>query len=332
MLKDLKALWASAFDSKTSYTNLFFDYLYSKENVRFVKADDKVVSAVYTLPYDINIKGEKIPFAYMCGVATDSEYRGRGIVSDLIKRSFYELYNEGIALCGLIPMNDGLFGFYERFGFSSVYRLVKTEFKKTGESLLELRPLTEYEDCARLYNEKIAVNDFSLFMPPEHFDFLSKESRMFSENPLAVYNNGAFSGYIFYTKATGTDLVREVVTGKVSVNDTVNALCRDYNIDKVTVYTPSFYGFEGEKASVGMLRIIDVKKVLEAFYSKKEEVSFIITDDIIPQNNGYFSVSGGTATKGFGEKADFHFNITELMNFLVKEDSPFDPYINMLLN
>ena len=334
MEQQLKRLWEQAFDSGTSYTNLFFSYLYSDKNVRYKKKDGKIVSAAYTLPYDMEFFGEKLPASYMCGVATDIDYRGKGMVSDVIKKSFKKLYGESKVFCGLIPINNGLYNFYERFGFSTVYKCVKSKFKKTGDSRLELKTLTEYDFCSKIYNEKIAAHDFSYFMPPGHFDFLSNESNMFGEAPLSIYKEGVFSGYMFFTKADGENLIREIVTDGVTVSDAVNALCRDQNIDAVTVYTPSFYGFEGEEFNIGMLRIINVRKALEVFYRKENNpVTFKIKDDIIPENTGLFTVCRGVvAENNTDEKPMYSLSVTELLEFFRESSSPFYPYINMLLN
>ncbi len=319
----LKSLWKSSFSVTQSYTNLFFDYLYSDENVRFLQRDDKIISALYTLPYEMQAFEKPVKASYICGVSTKEEYRGKGLVSSLIKDSFNCLYNEGVELCALIPVSESLFGFYSRFGFCSVYKYKAVKRFKTQDSKLLLKPMKNYGLCADIHKRKIYTRDFSFHLDANHFEFLANECLMFDELPLEVYNNDSFCGYIFYKNDDNIPLIREMLLENVDEQDAVNALCQLKNIQELTLYLPCSDD-DAELKNMGMMRVLNAVKLLEKIYFENQIIE--IRDDIIKSNNGTYEFTKDGAIKT-SKKASAVIDVRDIPPLICK-----NPYINMLLN
>lgn len=117
---ELKKLWIDTFGDTTEYVNAFFDKFYSPDNVIVYKENDKIVSALYMIDYCLKYEDKCYKIMYLYALATDKEYRGRGIMSGLIDRVDEIMHNKGYAGAFLIPAEESLYDYYGRFGFTDI--------------------------------------------------------------------------------------------------------------------------------------------------------------------------------------------------------------------
>ena len=109
----LRALFTEAFGDER-FTELFFRRGYSPDRC-FLAAEGQVLAALHW--FDCDLHGRRC--AYVYGIATFEHCRGRGIGSALIRAAMAHLQQCYEAIL-LVPAEEGLFGYYERFGFSTV--------------------------------------------------------------------------------------------------------------------------------------------------------------------------------------------------------------------
>ena len=109
----LQALFTEAFGDAW-FTELFFRLGYSPERC-FLAAEGQVLAALHW--FDCSLRGKRC--AYVYGIAAFEHCRGRGIGSALIRAGMAHLQQRYEAIL-LVPAEEGLFGYYERFGFSTV--------------------------------------------------------------------------------------------------------------------------------------------------------------------------------------------------------------------
>ncbi|MBQ4550430.1 MAG: GNAT family N-acetyltransferase [Oscillospiraceae bacterium] len=109
----LQALFTEAFGDAW-FTELFFRLGYSPERC-FLAAEGQVLAALHW--FDCDLHGRRC--AYVYGIAAFEHCRGRGIGSALIRAAMAHLLQSYEAIL-LVPAEEGLFGYYERFGFSTV--------------------------------------------------------------------------------------------------------------------------------------------------------------------------------------------------------------------
>ncbi len=320
----LKNLWKSSFSVTQSYTNLFFDYLYSDYNVKYSEYDGKIVSALYSLPYKMNFMSKPVKASYLCGVSTQKEYRGKGLVSSLIKSTLSSLYDDGFELCALIPVSESLYDFYSRFDFSAVYKCKITKHTKTQNSKLVLKPMKNYKLCSEIHKRQIFSRDFSFELDANHFEFISKECEMFDELPLEIYDNKRLCGYIFYKEENNFPLIREMLLENADKQDAINALCQLKKIDEVSQCLPCLKSEKQNLKNMGMMRIINAPKILERVYFENQHIE--IKDNIIEQNNGTYIFTKDGAFKT-DKEAQTIINVRDIPSIICD-----NPYINMLLN
>ena len=109
----LQALFTEAFGD-ARFTELFFRLGYSPDRC-FLAAAGQVLAALHW--FDCSLHGRRC--AYVYGIAAFEHCRGRGIGSALIRAAMAHLQKSYEAIL-LVPAEEGLFGYYERFGFSTV--------------------------------------------------------------------------------------------------------------------------------------------------------------------------------------------------------------------
>lgn len=137
----LRELFTEAFGDE-AFTKLFFDRGYDP-NRCLAAFDGPLLAALHW--FDCALEGRKA--AYIYGIAAFQRCRGRGIGSALIRAALTELKNRGYEAILLVPAEEGLFSYYERFGFRAVSTI--REERIPAAAPLPIRALTAGEYARR---------------------------------------------------------------------------------------------------------------------------------------------------------------------------------------
>ncbi|MCL2081201.1 MAG: GNAT family N-acetyltransferase [Oscillospiraceae bacterium] len=113
----MRGIWDACFPEDRAFAGFFFKNLYGRALV--FETGGQVTSMLHLLPFK---RGDGADVTYIYGVGTLPEYRRRGQSAALINAAL-----SGGGCCILIPAEPWLFGFYEKFGFKTVF--YKYEFK-----------------------------------------------------------------------------------------------------------------------------------------------------------------------------------------------------------
>lgn len=114
-------LWRICFGDSEAFISLYFDRVYKDENTMTIEQDGKIVSALQMLPYTMTYLGTEIQVAYISGACTIPEYRGKGLMRQLLKEAFEEMKKRNIALTALIPADPWLFDYYREQGYTETF-------------------------------------------------------------------------------------------------------------------------------------------------------------------------------------------------------------------
>lgn len=118
----VRQMWKICFEDDDEYIDIYFAHKYHNENTLIYFEDEAPVASLQMLPYTITFYKQPIPFYYLAGLCTLPEYRKRGYMDRLIHKAHIEIENRGIALSILIPAEDWLYGFYENYGYTQVFK------------------------------------------------------------------------------------------------------------------------------------------------------------------------------------------------------------------
>lgn len=156
----LRRLFTEAFGDG-AFTDLFFREGFSPHRC-LTAAEGDVLAALHW--FDCALEGQRA--AYIYGIATFAAHRGKGIGAALIRRALAHLKQVGFSTVFLVPAEESLFAYYERFGFRTVStirertisagtpipvrRLSPAEYAELRRRLLPSRALLQEGPCLSL--------------------------------------------------------------------------------------------------------------------------------------------------------------------------------------
>ena len=251
-IQRLKEIWSVCFLDSSEYISLFFSTLYKDGYVTIHTEKQEIVAAHYLLPYEITIDGKPVKASYFCAAATMPAYRSLGIMSNMIKEALQKLKSQGYKICFLIPANEGLYDYYARFGFQSVYYAKDTIVKALADSRITITPLNDANIVYQHYNELIVPKNLSVVLTKEHFDFLIKETALELGETFEIKKEGRSIGYFFYKQG----IVREIVSTE-DFNEISPAICAALGKTQCKFSVPLFYNAKGHEKKMGMAIALD---------------------------------------------------------------------------
>lgn len=141
-LSELKNLYLESFteDSEEDAEYLFKN-VFSKAELISEKRDGKTVSMLFLMDCNL-ISSEKVtPYYYLYAACTRPEYRGRGIMGNLLRDAVAFAKKNGKEGIILKPAKPSLFGFYEKHGFKPFFKYSKATFS-LNETKIE--PISDF--------------------------------------------------------------------------------------------------------------------------------------------------------------------------------------------
>lgn len=168
----IMALWHKIFGDSHDYISMLFDAYFEKAYIDgYMDKDGNLISCMMAIPYTIacsnfklylnnNSKNDYLNFlrsGYLCGLATDENYRKQGIMSEMIRKCNISLFRNNNVLSFLIPSNDNTRRYYKKFGYVDV--LFNYEYRyKSNNSNYNVDDLRDKNIITLNYNYIIGLN------------------------------------------------------------------------------------------------------------------------------------------------------------------------------
>lgn len=159
-------MWKICFGDSDSYIDLIFSQKYKAENTLVFMENDIPVASLQMVPFSIRFYDEIFPFYYLMGLCTLPEFRGRGYMAQLILESFSTMSARQIPLAILLPAEDWLYGYYNKFGFVQTFSQTDTTIDISSLFILyKENPLKAYN----VFLEKFQQQDFTILRSYDDF-------------------------------------------------------------------------------------------------------------------------------------------------------------------
>ncbi len=126
-VNELKRIWQSVFGDTEAYTELFFSKVFSLENSLVAKEDGRVIAMVFYPEYACRFENKNTLCGYICGAATLPQFRGQGVMAELLNAAVEDMRSKAYGACVLIPASASLFDYYGKFGFTKSFCYRKAE-------------------------------------------------------------------------------------------------------------------------------------------------------------------------------------------------------------
>ena len=167
----LRDLFTEAFGD-AGFTELFFRTGYAPERC-LTAFDGCILAALHW--FDCTLDGRKA--AYIYGIAAFKHCRGRGTGSRLIQAALSHLAQQGYSPIFLVPAEERLFGYYERFGFRTVSAIREETVTAAGPIPIRKLDAAEYAGLRRFYlpEHSLLQEGPCLALLSEYADFYATE-------------------------------------------------------------------------------------------------------------------------------------------------------------
>ncbi|MCI8336378.1 MAG: GNAT family N-acetyltransferase [Peptococcaceae bacterium] len=312
-------LWRYCFQDSEAFIQWYFTDCYTPEQTYLLQAKDQelVAAALQSRPYTLHIRGTEFPAAYLAGVCTHPAYRGDGYFRQLFPAVLQQLAQKGMAIAFLQPIDNLLYQPYD-FAFTHYrqdYCLTMTDIaslaKKGAANAQEytITLITEPEKYWYLYQEIYRTYHSN------HHGYACRTEDNWREHLTDwQLDQGHIALFSYQNQATAY-LVYRLEGSKLEILEMAYQRPADYQAiwhyiyghrtqaeqicwsapmeDKLLETIPHWQGKCNLHPDV-MTRILSVESLLSHVTYPRDFTGILwltITDDIIPANNGTFSLS-----------------------------------------
>ena len=230
--KQIIELWQNCFGDDEEYIDFFL------KNCPYLCvgtfSDDMLVSMLFLL--DGLIENHKVKYIY--AACTLKEYRGRGLMADLIEFSKQWCSENSYDGLFLVPAVNSLYDYYDKFGFISCFE--KAVFSVNKSQCIE-------SDFTEISEEEAAEIRLRLLSDKKCFHF-SQDTNLYS-----VREHIYCGGDIFYQKSIENEtlifvcnnqqnyFIKEFLTQKPVKKLKIGYIFKKYHIENIYIHAPIVY-------------------------------------------------------------------------------------------
>lgn len=361
-LSDVLNHWIICFpDDSFDFLRLYFSNIYREDRNLCICTGDTLAASLQLLPYQMTFGGQLIPINYLSGCCTHPSFRNRGLMGVLLKQALYKMQQNGILLGTLIPANGPLFDYYARLGFAKVFGYERMCYAArptsaqpiTGQPSTNAQPTSVddnlYQALYNHLNERLqerpccvqhTLSDFNNILrdltiskgrcfafPADNSSTgdVTEKNQVLSDSPNLALDLGCLA--LVYPFGTDSYVVGEITAqDSNTLEGALQCICHDLHIDQIEVRRPA--RSLATMTPLGMARIIDAHELLKRYAAAHPETDayLIVTDPILPENNGHYLLCEGRCLKSvhpsFQSKDVLTLTIEELALWIFADEVP----------
>lgn len=300
-VSSLKVIWKDVFHDSDEYIDYFFDTYYKDEDTLVFFADEKPVSMVFMIPYLIRFCGELMPVTYIYAAATLPEYRGKGYMEELLKESFEKGQSRGDVFSVLIPAEPSLYGYYSKFGYAEAFSSYHLKMSAENLSYLTqnqcyLTNVSVSSEIYEIYLKVTGVRERQILLDEKKFTLFFQEQMRSGTEIFKISKQEAEIGYFLCDKKAEKVIVPIIDFYNVELSSILAEISKVYPGFDIEMTLPTFIKmseFQTEEKPVGMARVLDASRLLEALSSEYQNLALEFQLD-----DRNYKISGGNVSGG----------------------------------
>lgn len=203
----IRHLYEKVFQDSKAFTDYYFAKEVPKNKVLAAVEDNAVVSMLQLAKKQVMIHNVEKTVHYVYGVATDVEYRHKGLMAALMKQAILDLEKKGEPFLYLVPVQPEV---YRKFGFHTVYE--KKCYRIPREEEIEKITAPGEKDMVVLRSicDRILPAKYDTYLVHDRAYFLR-----------ALFQIKLDGGYVVYHRKGNSFQGYSLVDGKNQVMETV---------------------------------------------------------------------------------------------------------------
>lgn len=293
----LRPLWEEVFwEDSEEFTEYYFKEKAGCNHAFALKDGESAVAMVHLTPYEMELRvgvdfvREKV--SYIVGVATKKEFRHRGYMDVLLKKSLYDMYQEKQPFTFLMPADPAI---YRPYQFAYIYDRESFEWKDMAalesEWSISVFQESETEELLNYVNQTLRKRQ-DVFIKRDRNYYRTMVKELHAQNgglylvrkkAADVYGdrfrtekkNGRkrneINGFFLYTEEAGIPEIQEAVWSDER----------------------PLFQVKKERKPIIMARIVCLYRLLSLLRTKDGEeettISFAMEDPLLAENNGVWS-------------------------------------------
>lgn len=267
MRRELSHIWQVCFSEPARFPRYFLNNCFKPENCLVIVSGGHVVSCVYMLPAFIACQGEYIKAHYIFAAGTLPEMRGLGYMSKLLNAAAETGARRGDNLSAVLPSNESLYGFYEKSGYKSFF---KVRTLSVGRDKMEQNAVYKSGRPAKIILDSHSLNSLrrlclspnrgSLLWNDSMFAFCTGMGKIYGEKLISIKSGDNIAYAVCSSSNNGKCLIREAIADSTSAAGALWAAilnempARDFTL-RLSADSILFPG-KGELSYFGMIKPI----------------------------------------------------------------------------
>lgn len=245
-LPQLIPLWQETFGDEKEDIITFFESLKDEITVFAFFDGKKLVSALYLINSQIIENGKKYNGFYLYAAATLPSYRNKGIMSSLIKEALDYSKDSTKDYITLLPAEEKLYNYYEKFGFKSNLYRFQDNLESFGEMCLDIDILSDFNE---FFSKRAVAGEYGIHL---YNGNVNAYAQKFYKNCGVDF---ARCEDVLFLIDRKNFIIYELLSDKSSYNVALNKLSKALPKGKYKVYAP--YGRKAIK--FGMICPLSLK-------------------------------------------------------------------------
>lgn len=337
MIKEkVKALWRLCFDDDEAFIEMYFRLRYNNDVNIAITSGEEVIAALQMLPYPMTFCGQTIQTSYISGACTHPDYRGNGVMRELLSQAFMRMVHSGTSISTLIPGEPWLFNYYARLGYAPVFHYSKELLPECRASVLTgliIESTNEFEEAVYEYvDRQMQERPCCIQHTAADFKVILADLHTTHDMLFVVQEEEKVVGIAVTYREGDSVLISELFADNEEIKQYL--LCQIQQASRcnaITLTTPPVAN--AGTYPIGMARIIDAKGVLQLYAAAypEHEMSIELTDEQLSVNNGYYYLYKGKCMYDKQRLSGVHLQLTigELTEMIL---APLHPYMSLMLN
>jgi predicted acetyltransferase len=335
--EEVKNLWKLCFDDSDEFINLYFERRYKDEINIAIRRDGKVVSALQMIPYPMTLGKLEMETTYVSGACTHPDYRRQGMMRQLLADAHRQMYENGACLSVLVSAERNLFGYCSSLGYEPSFYYAKQTFcfNDLYPSLLfSVADETDTSMCIPEHHRYLAsrMKEYPCCVQYRRDDFkmIMNDLKLRKGKLLVARRGGLVHGVAFCFKENNGLVVKELFADNPVVKDSLLAKAMQmFQVEDAECCGPS----TTDSLCLGMARVVCAEKIMALVarkYPSRQTYICVKDDEIIPENNGYYTLAHGRCTRQYLHDKEYQVcSINELVRLLLHGEHA---YMSLMLN